>query len=160
MQILSAVIMQAETPTELLLELVDKLYEKLKGLLNTRYDWSLCKNVVYLQEAAGGSSGPEDEQQNFIVFVAHQVLAISSYLLDPPRFKRKLCLQVQEQPEVNSSAAALSNQVKVDDLLSSPELIDDTSYTNSLELKHKVWLSILPIVKSSLLFDLHSFDKQ
>lgn len=44
--------------------------------------------------------------------------------------------------------------------VSTPELIDDAAYKDNADMKKKVWLLILPIVKESLLFNIYLFDKQ
>lgn len=102
----------------------------------------------------------EEEHQNLIQFVAHQAIGLASYLLDPIRFKRRVCSQVQEQPEVGASPSGY-NQLRMNDwFVSTPELIDDVTYADNTEMKKKVWSLILPIVKESLLFNIQLFDRQ
>lgn len=113
-----------------------------------------------MQEHGGGELGMEEEHQNLIQFAAHQAIGLSSYLLDPVRFKQKVCSQVQEQPDGGASLSGY-NQLRMNDwFVSTPELIDDAAYSDNADLKKKVWSLILPIVKESLLFDVHLFDKQ
>ena len=81
----------AKVQTSLLFSVIDKLYGRLQDLLSLRYDWTSCRSLIYLQEYSGSEPGMEEEHQNLIQFVAHQAIGLSSYLLDPVKFKEGVC---------------------------------------------------------------------
>jgi hypothetical protein len=50
LQILNAIICQGKVLTTLMPWLVDKLYGRLRDLLDLRYDWAACRSLIYLRE--------------------------------------------------------------------------------------------------------------
>jgi hypothetical protein len=71
-------------PPNLLSIILEPLFERMKVLINIRYNWRICKGIVFLQQH---TSADTDTSQTFFILVAQQLMCICSYLINPKKFK-------------------------------------------------------------------------
>jgi len=98
-KIISTIILKGQVEPTVLENFMNPFFSRIQKLLDTRYNWNLCKTMVFLQIHSQQSNSynnmigsqqmnfEDPMNQNIFVFLGLQIICISSYLIDPKAFK-------------------------------------------------------------------------